>query len=150
MADLQTSVQDELLEKLIGRWHIVREFKNRKGENSAVAEWVLNHQFVRIHMIDVNQPPRYEGHIYIGFNPVEGRYVAHWIDVFGGQFSETLGLGKRNGDSIAFEFRYPDGLLTNVFTFHPESGGWTSKIDHQSESGEMVPFCMDTYTERES
>src|SRR5438105_4233597 len=115
MADFQTSVHDDLLDKLIGNWRIVREFENRRAENTAVVEWVLNHQFVRIHMKDVNEPPRYEGHIYIGFNLVEDRYVAHWIDVFGGQFSETLGLGRRDGDVIAFEFRYPDGLLTNLF-----------------------------------
>ena len=148
MADFQTSVQDDLLDKLVGTWHIVREFKSRKAENSAMVEWVLNHQFLRIHMKDVMEPPKYEGHIYIGFNAAENRYVAHWIDVFGGQFSETLGLGTREGNSISFRFQYPDGLLTNVFTYRPDSNSWISRIDQQDEAGEMRPFCVDTYSRK--
>lgn len=66
--------------------------------------------------------------------------------MFGGQFSDTLGLGVRDGDSILFRFEYPDGLLRNLFTFHPESGSWTSKIDQVNEAGLMRPFCLDTYT----
>jgi hypothetical protein len=42
------------------------------------------------------------------------RYVAHWIDVFGGRFSETLGYGKRAGDEIDFIFEYPDGPFVSV------------------------------------
>lgn len=125
---------------------IVREFKTRTAENKAVAEWVLNHQFVRIHMKDVNDPPRYEGNIYIGLNSAENRYVAHWIDVFGGQFSETLGLGVRDGNSISFRFQYPDAILTNVFTYDPEQDSWISKIDQQDKAGEMTMFCIDTYS----
>ena len=43
------------------------------------------------------------------------RYVAHWIDVFGGRFSETLGYGKRVGNKINFIFEYTDGpFRTNL------------------------------------
>ena len=143
MAD---TFQDDLLDKLVGNWRIVREFRNRTVENNATAEWVLNHQFLRVHMRDVTEPPRYEAMVFIGFNPTEQRYVGHWIDVFGGEFSETLGLGKRNGNLIEFTFQYPDSLLTNVFLFDAASGTWTSKIDQQDESGAFVPFCVDTYS----
>ena len=139
-------LEDDLLDKLAGSWRIVREFKNRKVENNATVEWVLNHQFLRIHMVDVNTPPKYEAMVFIGFNPSQNRYVGHWIDVFGGEFSETLGFGVRNGNSIEFTFQYPDALLTNVFSFDPASGRWTSKIDQQDQTGAFVPFCVDTYS----
>lgn len=143
---MQSNLQDELLDRLIGDWHILREFPQRKAENHAKVEWILNHQFIRIHMRDVNEPARYEAMVFIGFNPQEQRYVGHWIDVFGGQFSETLGFGERDGDSIEFAFQYPDGALTNIFTYRSELDSWTSKIDQQDKDGEWVSFCVDTYT----
>lgn len=138
--------QDDLLDKFLGDWNIVRKFKSRKAENRAKVSWILNHQFLLIDMRDVNDPPRYEASIHIGYNPKEERYVAHWIDVFGGEFSETLGFGKRDGDSIEFTFKYPDGLLTNIFAYDSTRDIWTSKIDQQDESGNFVPFCFDMYT----
>lgn len=43
------------------------------------------------------------------------RYVAHWLDVFGGRFSETLGFGKREGNSIRFLFENSMAYSTNTF-----------------------------------
>jgi hypothetical protein len=33
--------------------------------------------------------------IFLGFDHRSERYVAHWIDMFGGRASETLGFGTR-------------------------------------------------------
>ena len=145
-ASWQSSLQDDLLDHLVGRWHISRKMAKRSEENTAEIEWVLNHQFVRIHMRDVNVPHKYEAQIYVGYNAEKKEYVMHWIDIFGGSFSETLGIGKRDGNSIEFTFRYPDGMLTNKYSFDASSGVWTSKIDQQDEHGKWGPFCTDTYT----
>lgn len=42
-------------------------------------------------MKDVSSPPNYEAMVFIGYDNTSERYVVHWIDVFGGRFSETLG-----------------------------------------------------------
>lgn len=97
-------------------------------------------------MRDVNEPPQYEAMVFIGFNPEKQDYIGHWLDTFGGEYSETLGIGKREGDAIKFEFRYPDSLLTNIF--HCEGASWTSTIEQQNEAGEFVPFCTDRYTKK--
>ena len=34
-------------------------------ENRVKAEWVLNHQFLLVHMKDVNSPPNYEAMVFI-------------------------------------------------------------------------------------
>ena len=34
----------------------------------ARGEWVLNHQFLSIRMEDVNSPPEYAAHVYIGYD----------------------------------------------------------------------------------
>ena len=62
-------------------------------ENSVKAEWVLNHQFLLVHIKDGSSPPIYEAMVFIGYDNTSERCVAHWIDVFGGRFSETLGYG---------------------------------------------------------
>jgi hypothetical protein len=35
----------------------------------ADAEWVLGHQFLRLRMTDLNDPPQYAAHVYIGYDP---------------------------------------------------------------------------------
>lgn len=141
----KTGREDPLLEKLIGKWTITRKFPNRTVTNTAECAWVLQHQYVKIHMKDTAQPSQYEAEIFIGYDEEKKRYVAHWIDVFGGGFSATLGFGTKKGNQIEFEFKYPDGELKNTFTWHEDSNTWTSEIIQQDEKGTWVPFCTDTY-----
>src|SRR5947209_2187974 len=60
----------------------------------------------------------------IGYDNISERYVAHWIDVFGGRFSETLGYGKRAGNEIDFIFEYPDGPFRTNFIWDATRGQW--------------------------
>ena len=57
---------DELLDNLVGDWKVSIKFKTRTAENTARADWVLNHQFLLIHMKDVNNPPQYICRRYAG------------------------------------------------------------------------------------
>jgi len=139
------ALADPLLDKFVGQWRIVREFKSRTAENIASVEWVLNHQFLRIHMRDVSEPPGYEATVFVGFNSTTKQYVAHWIDSFGGEYS-AVATGEREGDAITFTFIYPEGPVINKFTYDSAADRWTSKIDQQDKSGSLVPFCFDTYT----
>ena len=136
--------RDELLDNLVGDWKISRKFKTRTVENTAKAEWVLNHQFLLIHMKDVNNPPQYEANIYIGYDNTSNRYLAHLIDVFGGRFSETLGYGTRNGNSIKFVFEYPDGPFLNTFTWDKDKKSWTFLMQQKDSAGNWTLFAEDT------
>src|ERR1041385_1837462 len=53
-------LRDDLLDELIGNWKLTGKVGNRIVENTVKAEWVLNHQFVLVHMKDVSNPPTYE------------------------------------------------------------------------------------------
>ena len=121
--------RDELLDTLVGDWKVSVKFKTRTAENT---EWVLNHQFLLLHMKDLNTPPQYEANIYIGYDNTSDRYVAHWIDVFGGRFSETLGYGTSNGNSINVVFEYPDGPFLNTFTWSKDKNSWTFLIQQKT------------------
>lgn len=136
--------QDALLDNLVDDWKVTRKFKTRTAENTAKVEWVLNHQFLLIQMKDVNSPPQYEANVYVGYDNASDRYVAHWIDVFGGRFSETLGYGTRSGNSIKFVFEYPDGPLLNTFTWNPEKKSWTFLMQQKDPMGKWTLFAEDT------
>lgn len=136
---------DELLDNLVGEWKITRKFKTRTAENNAKVEWVLNHQFLLIKMRDVNNPPQYEANIYIGYDNASDRYVAHWIDFFGGRFSETLGYGTRSGNTIIkFVFEYPDGPFHNTFTWNKDKKSWTFLMEQKDSTGNWTLFAEDT------
>ena len=102
----------------MGEWKLTRQIRGRSLENTVTVEWVLNHQFLRVHMKDVQKPPQYEAMVFIGYDNTSERYVVHWIDVFGGRASRlsaaACGLVIRS-----FIFEYPNGPFHNTFTWNP-------------------------------
>jgi hypothetical protein len=135
---------DEFLDNLVGDWKLTRKIRGKTAENSVKAEWTLNHQFLLVHMKDVSTPPNYEAMVFIGYDNTSERYVAHWIDVFGGRFSETLGYGTRVGNAIKFVFEYPDGPFHNTFTWIPESKHWSFLMEQKDTTGKWKVFAEDT------
>src|SRR6185437_10942296 len=94
--------QDSLVAQLAGEWSMTGDMRGQAQSYTMKAEWVLGHQFLRMEM----KGDQYEAVSYIGYDNASERYVAHWIDIFGGRVSETLGYGKREGNSIHFVFEY--------------------------------------------
>jgi hypothetical protein len=137
------AVDDPFLDNLVGHWDIERTIRGRVIHNSLDTEWVLQHRFVRLHMKDVADPPKYEAIVLIGFDPAAGRYVAHWTDNFGAQYS-AIGYGKRSGDTVEFVFQYPDGPFYNTFTWNPASGTWKMLLENGGSDGKRSFFAEDT------
>jgi hypothetical protein len=137
------SFKDDLIENLIGDWKLTRKIRGREVENTVKAEWVLNHQFLQLHMKDVARPPSYEALVLIGYSYENKRYVAHWCDNFGGKYS-AVGYGKRSGDSIEFEFQYPDGPFYNTFTWNAKAKSWTCRLENKGKSNDRTLFAEDT------
>jgi hypothetical protein len=105
---------------------------------------VLNHQFLELHYRDVGTPPKYEAIVFIGHDNTSERCVAHWIDVFGGRFSETLGYGKLDEKEklMSLVFEYPDGPFQNTFRLDPE----TKPLMRQKNKGKWSVFAEDKFT----
>lgn len=135
--------KDDLLDNLVGEWRLVRKMQGRITENVVKAEWVLNHQFFRIQMRDVENPPAYEATIFIGWDPMQERYVVHWLDVFGGRSSQTLGYGTRNGHTIKFAFAYPDHPFVNTFSWNPEARTWNFLMQQKNPNKSWSLFAED-------
>lgn len=138
---------DDLLDQLEGRWKITGIIVGQKREMDLTAEWVLNHQFLFLDEKDatfIAGKPGYEAHVYIGYDNASDRYVIHWIDIFGGRFSETLGYGMRAGNSIKFVFEYPDGPFHNTFTWNSGDNSWRFFLEQKGTDGKWKTFADQT------
>jgi len=134
---------DPFIQQLAGDWTLTRQIRGKEVENTVHAEWVLNHQFLQVHMTDSAQPPAYEALIYVGYQHAEQRYVVHWLDVYGGKGS-AIGYGKRSGDSIEVAFQYEDGPFFNTLTWDTLGQGWTFKMESINKDGKRQLFAIDT------
>jgi hypothetical protein len=135
--------KDPFIENLTGEWKLTRKIRGKTVENKVQVKWVLNHQFLQLHMKDVADPPSYEALVLIGYVHADKKYVAHWCDTYGGKFS-AVGYGKRSGDAIELVFQYPDGPFYNTFTWNARAKGWTFRMESQNKDGKRVLFAEDT------
>ena len=135
--------KDDLLDNLAGEWKLVRKMQGRISEHVVKADWVLNHQFLRIQMRHVENPPAYEATVFIGWDPMQERYVVHWLDVFGGRSSQTLGYGTRNGNTIKFAFAYPEHPFVNTFSWSPEAKTWSFLMQQKNPNKSWSVFAED-------
>jgi hypothetical protein len=145
--------RDALLDRLVGKWRIKGRIAGQPIQQVCDADWVLNHQFLRVHFIDVTasknrsaeakeQKAEYEAEVFIGYDNMSERYVAHWLDVFGGRFSESLGYGTREGaNAVKFVFEYPTGPLHNTFSWKADSKTWSILIKQKDARGEWTVFA---------
>jgi hypothetical protein len=139
----KATFQDDLISNLAGAWALKRQIRGKEVKNSVRAEWVLNHQFLQVHMKDVADPPAYEAIVLVGYSHADQQYVAHWCDTYGGKFS-AVGYGKRSGNSVEFRFSYPDGPFFNTFTWHPADKRWVMRLENQDAAGARSLFAVDT------
>jgi hypothetical protein len=138
--------RDNLLDHLVGEWKVTRKMRGRMSDSTARVEWILNHQFLQVHVKGVEKPPAgYEALVLIGYNHGRMRYVAHWNDIFGGKWSETLGFGNRTGNAIRFVFDYPDGPFLNTFTWDPDTKTWTSLMQSKDKAGSWTIFAEERW-----
>jgi len=104
MAQAPADWADGLISNLAGSWKLGGKVGSNEAHHDVEADWVLNHQFLRIkETTSANAPAgerRYDSIWYLGYDPISERYVLHLMDTFGARFSETLGYGIRDGNEI--------------------------------------------------
>ena len=136
--------KDDLLNNMVGAWQLSGTIMHRPVKHTIEAEWVLNHQFLRIHEKDAADAAPgevvYEAMVMVGYDNASDRYVAHWIDIYGGRFSETLGYGRRSADQIEFIFEYPDGPFHTTFRWKPDQHQWQWLMRGKNKEGQWYEF----------
>ena len=138
---------DDLLNKLSGDWNLTGTIGKRTVKNTFSVSWILNHQFLEVNFVDLASPPGYFAKVLIGYDCISERYVAHWLDVFGGRFSETLGYGVKKGQMIEFRFEYPDAPFINQFIYDNKNDSWQLHMTTK-KAGEGWVVFGDEYLKR--
>ena len=131
----QDVFSDALLEKLEGSWKATGTIGGDPVTYTITGSWELKHQFFVLSFNDTAAKPQYNARVYIGYNCEQKKYVVHWLDTFGGPFSETLGYGIKKDNDIEFSFNYPEGQFINKFSYDPATGSWRSHSTAQTEQG---------------
>lgn len=136
---------DELVDRMAGKWTMTGPVMGGTAHHDVDAEWVLDHQFLRITEKTAESAAaserRYEAIWFLGYDSTSERYVLHLVDVYGGRFSETLGYGVRDGNAIRFVFEYPDGPFHTTFQWSPETNSWQWLMTQKDKVGKWTTFA---------
>jgi hypothetical protein len=142
-----STFRDALLERLIGNWVLRGELAHKQTTHDVSAEWVLGHQYVRLHEISreskTNGQPAYEAIVFVGWDQAAGEYACLWLDSTSTSAFQSEGVGhaKRSGDDIPFVFKDDKQQIgfRNTFSYDKKSDSWSWRLDNVHD-GKDVPF----------
>jgi hypothetical protein len=141
---------DEFLNKLVGSWSLTGNMGSTGLKQKVNARWVIQGQFLEVHCMDegsvTQSQPLYEAVYMLGYDSQTKEYSMHLFDTFGASFAQTVGVGKRHGDSVEFLFEYPSNLFSNTFTWHQETGEWEMLLRQKEENDNWKVFAKKTIT----
>ena len=129
------------LDGLLGEWDMVGTVRGQPVRYRAQGERVLQGTFLRLHMVDVEVPPRYEAEVFIGFDARAGDYVTHWLDRFGAGGARVVATGKRDGPRLVIIFPYAESPFRDTFTFEPKAQTWSLLLEAQGRDGSWSTFA---------
>lgn len=135
------STDNGYLDGLLGAWDMVGTVRGQPVRYRAQGERVLQGTFLRLHMVDVEVPPRYEAEVFIGFDASAGDYVTHWLDRFGAGGARVVATGKREGERLVIVFPYAENPFRDTFTFEPNARTWSLLLEAQGRDGSWSTFA---------
>lgn len=138
----QPPLHDDLLDQMVGFWDLTGTVRGQPVHDHMSCDWTLNHQFMRVHRKEVDGP--HESLMYIGYDTISERFVAHLLDSYGGRGSETLGYGIRNGDKLQFIFEYPSGPYHYTLSWDTKEKTWQFVLDSKDRQGHWTNFSTQT------
>jgi hypothetical protein len=137
--------RDNFVDRMAGTWKLEGQVMGREAHHEVHADWVLNHQFLRLQEKTAANAPNterpYEAFWFLGYDSVSERYVLHLMGVFGARYSETLGYGIREGNQIRFVFEYSDGPFHTTYRWNPEKDTWEWLMEQKDKNGKWTPFA---------
>lgn len=135
-----TAARPPLLAALDGHWTMVGDVMGKPVQYDMEAFPTLQGAFTEVHMNDVEVPSQYEARVFIGINK-GNKVIVHWLDSTGAGGSVPAGTGTISGNTIVFQFPYPDGSFRDTLTYLPASSSWTLIIEAQKPDGSWQHFA---------
>jgi hypothetical protein len=140
-------LQDPLLDHLVGTWVLQGTIAGQETTHDVVAEWVLGHQYVRLHEVsrerDATGRPAYEAIVFVGWDSTSRRYPCLWLDSTGGGglSAQAIGHAPRGADTLAFRFEAgAGGAFHTTFAYSRDTDSWRWTMDGE-DHGKLQPFA---------
>jgi len=139
---------DDLLDHFVGKWDVSATVYGQKFTLDRDAEWVLSHQYLRIHETSREVIPwlkvPFERILYIGYNHGSRRYIVYELTVHGADVPhapEGLYYAERSGNELKMVLTKGSEVVSNArFIWEPASGSWDFQ-DRQVIAGkEQEPY----------
>jgi hypothetical protein len=145
-AEVQALV-DPLLDRLVGTWVLQGKIAGKETTHDVVAEWVLDHQYVRLHEVSREKDGKgnaaYEAIVFIGSGPPSHDYACLWLDSTGGGglVPEGFGHAMRGDGEMPFVFLDSSGKISfkNTFAYDKSTDSWAWIMDNVVD-GKAKPF----------
>lgn len=130
-----------LLKALDGPWIMRGDVRGKPVSYTMRAGPGLQDKFTEMHMVDVQQPPRYEARVFLGMDGAGQKVIAHWLDSFGAGSSVPHATGTLAGNVIEITFPYAGGAFRDTFTYQPEQQGWLFELEAARPDGGWQHFA---------
>jgi len=138
----QTPVDNNVyLDGLVGDWTMDGTVLGKPAKYTMHGERVLEAAFVRLSMVDVHRSAHYEADAYIGYDPHQKDFVAHWLDRYGAAGARVVGTGHREGSRLVLVFPYSEGNFRDTFVFNPGTKSWALLMETQAKNGTWSQFA---------
>jgi hypothetical protein len=134
----------EFLDHLAGDWVLTGTMGDVSLRQHVNAEWTLGKRFLRMYFTSIveddNPTAGYEAVYHIGYNEQNEVFVMHLLDTTEVPLTCDVGHGHRDGNDVAFAFKYGETPFINRFSWDPEAGRWTFLQTYQQD-GETHVFA---------
>lgn len=124
---------DDLLDHLVGNWKVYSTAHGFKSTGRLDAAWVLNHQFMHVHLKSDEIIPWWQVQMeydeYIGFNHNRQQYTIHGMSIEG-DYDPTDGVatGSRNGNEFkTVAVANKDTSVVQRMVWFPDRHEWIVK-----------------------
>jgi hypothetical protein len=140
----QPTFHDELLDHFQGSWVLQGIVAGKETTHDITNDWVLGHQYLRIQEAarekNSKGDPAYEAMVIIGWDQASSRYLAIWLDIWGGFGKATVGYAPKTGDEIRFLFNDGKSDFHTTFFYDRKADTWEWRMDNE-ENGKLIPFA---------
>jgi hypothetical protein len=138
---------DGLLNNLVGKWDAEATVHNEKFTLKFEAEWVLDHQYLRMHFKSNEAVPwlkmKFEQESFFGYNGMYKRYIVHEMSVHGGNGPyEGFCYAYKTGNKFKIVQKMGDLDQWSVqeLTWEPGSKSWLVVSRPVVDGKEGEPF----------
>ena len=133
-------LQDGFLDKLQGRWDAVGTLNGHPTKEKFKADWVLHYRYLRFRLVSEEENAtgfeEFETISDFAYDPATSQYVLLWKDNGGTTSVEgAAAAAARVGNSLAFVFKTPQGVVHRTFAYDPAKNTWAITIDIEKDGG---------------